>query len=217
MYALSHIDETFTVVEHAISDSWNHDVVNGDWNSRAKWVGNVEMQVKLAITDLFIETKGVGEIPKIGKFSRVGKTLTLSESVNFIQGIKNAINFDKYKQSVDMLNDILMPKNQLALADTNGFNLKPWDYNTFNEAKDTFLFFDKFKSHPNSIYKNNGSVEHIFHGNVNQRGAAGGFYHESMPSKGKIRSITEEPDEHGMEIMMFIDSRNRSISAFSLC
>ncbi|PDZ70330.1 cytosolic protein, partial [Bacillus pseudomycoides] len=37
VYALSHIDETFAAVEQAISDSWNQDVVNGDWNSRAKW------------------------------------------------------------------------------------------------------------------------------------------------------------------------------------
>ncbi|PEB32513.1 hypothetical protein COM77_30325 [Bacillus cereus] len=189
-----------------MSDSWNQDVVNGDWNSRAKWFGNVEMQVKF------------------------------------------------------------------ALADTNALNLRSFDYTTFNKAKDTFLFFDKFKSHPNSIYKNNGSVEHIFHGNVNRRGEAGGFHHESMPSKGKIRSITEEPNEHGVykaevevngipkefessffpkdwnrvevlqavkeaynnkeytgrgnryigrtshgiEIMMFIDSRNRVISAFPL-
>ncbi|HFR4222252.1 EndoU domain-containing protein [Bacillus cereus] len=272
VYALSHIDETFAAVEQAISDSWDQDVVNGDWNSRAKWVGNVEMQVKLAIAEFFVGTKGVDKISNLGKVSKVGKTSKLSESVNFIQGIKNVINFDKFKQSVDMLNNILMPKNQFALADTNALNLRSFDYTTFNKAKDTFLFFDKFKSHPNSIYKNNGSVEHIFHGNVNSRGQAGGFHHESMPSKGKIRSITEEPNEHGVykaevevngipkefessffpkdwnrvevlqavkeaynnkeytgrgnryigrtshgiDIMMFIDSRNRVISAFPL-
>ncbi|WP_242280005.1 EndoU domain-containing protein [Bacillus cereus group sp. BfR-BA-01428] len=266
VYALSHIDETFAAVEQAISDSWNQDVVNGDWNSRAKWYGNVEMQVKLAIAELFVGTKGVDKV------STLGKTSKLSESVNFLQGTKNVITLDKYKQSVDMLNNILMPKNQFALANTNALNLKSFDYTTFNKAKDTFLFFDKFKSHPNSIYKNNGSVEHIFHGNVNRRGEAGGFHHESMPSKGKIRSITEEPNEHGVykaevevngipkefessffpkdwnrvevlqavkeaynnkeytgrgnryigrtshgiEIMMFIDSRNRVISAFPL-
>ncbi|HDR7716938.1 MULTISPECIES: EndoU domain-containing protein [Bacillus cereus group] len=266
VYALSHIDETFAAVEQAISDSWNQDVVNGDWNSRAKWYGNVEMQVKLAIAELFVGTKGVDKV------STLGKTSKLSESVNFLQGTKNVITLDKYKQSVDMLNNILMPKNQFAFADTNALNLRSFDYTTFNKAKDTFLFFDKFKSHPNSIYKNNGSVEHIFHGNVNRRGEAGGFHHESMPSKGKIRSITEEPNEHGVykaevevngipkefessffpkdwnrvevlqavkeaynnreytgrgnryigrtshgiEIMMFIDSRNRVISAFPL-
>ncbi|AIK38969.1 toxin 45 family protein [Bacillus pseudomycoides] len=131
VYALSHIDETFAAVEQAISDSWNQDVVNGDWNSRAKWAGNVEMQVKLALAELLVGTKGVGKISKFGKFSRLSETSTLSESVNFIQGIKNVIHFDKLKQSVDMLNNILMPKNQFALANTNGLDLR-----FFNEAKD---------------------------------------------------------------------------------
>ncbi|KWU61033.1 hypothetical protein AWW70_16725 [Bacillus mycoides] len=37
-----------------------------------------------------------------------------------------------------MLNNILMPKNQFALADPNALNLKSFDYTTFNKAKDTF-------------------------------------------------------------------------------
>ncbi|WP_226545975.1 HNH/ENDO VII family nuclease [Bacillus thuringiensis] len=118
VYALSHIDETFAAVEQAISDSWNQDVVNGDWNSRAKWYGNVEMQVKLAIAELFVGTKGVDKV------STLGKTSKLSESVNFIQGTKNVITLDKFKQSVDMLNNILMPKNQFAYAGANNIRSK---------------------------------------------------------------------------------------------
>ncbi|KAA0756471.1 hypothetical protein DT250_30290 [Bacillus sp. AR2-1] len=118
VYALSHIDETFAAVEQAISDSWNQDVVNGDWNSRAKWYGNVEMQVKLAIAELFVGTKGVDKV------STLGKTSKLSESVNFIQGTKNVITLDKFKQSVDMLNNILMPKNQFAYTGANNIRSK---------------------------------------------------------------------------------------------
>ncbi|MFM2566061.1 EndoU domain-containing protein [Bacillus sp. GX] len=118
VYALSHIDETFAAVEQAISDSWNQDVVNGDWNSRAKWYGNVEMQVKLAIAELFVGTKGVDKV------STLGKTSKLSESVNFIHGTKNVITLDKFKQSVDMLNNILMPKNQFAYAGANNIRSK---------------------------------------------------------------------------------------------
>ncbi|PGS28540.1 hypothetical protein COC59_05015 [Bacillus cereus] len=118
VYALSHIDETFAAVEQAISDSWNQDVVNGDWNSRAKWYGNVEMHVKLAIAELFVGTKGVDKV------STLGKTSKLSESVNFIQGTKNVITLDKFKQSVDMLNNILMPKNQFAYAGANNIRSK---------------------------------------------------------------------------------------------
>ena len=118
VYALSHINETFAAVEQAISDSWNQDVVNGDWNSRAKWYGNVEMKVKLAIAELFVGTKGVDKV------STLGKTSKLSESVNFIQGTKNVITLDKFKQSVDMLNNILMPKNQFAYAGANSIHSK---------------------------------------------------------------------------------------------
>ncbi|WP_242142436.1 MULTISPECIES: HNH/endonuclease VII fold putative polymorphic toxin [unclassified Bacillus cereus group] len=122
VYAFSHIDETFAAVEQAISDSWNQDVVNGDWNSRARWIGNVEAQVKLALAELLVGTKGVDKISKLGKVSRSGKASKLNESVNFIQGVKNVINFDKFKQSVNMLNNILIPKNQVAYAGIGKFN-----------------------------------------------------------------------------------------------
>ncbi|QWI23209.1 hypothetical protein EXW34_18455 [Bacillus mycoides] len=197
VYALSHIDETFAAVEQAISDSWDQDVVNGDWNSRAKWVGNVEMQVKLAIAELFVGTKGADKISTLGKVSKSGRTSKLSESVNFIQGTKNVITLDKYKQSVDMLNNILMPKNQFAYAGGNNIRSK-FDTPDFGKAKDTFLFFNSFKSHPNSIYKNNGTVEHIFHGNINKVGAAGGYHHKSMMGKGEISHIIDPPDANGV-------------------
>ncbi|RXJ13577.1 hypothetical protein ETJ91_25195 [Bacillus albus] len=132
VYALSHIDETFAAVEQAISDSWNQDVVNGDWNSRAKWYGNVEMQVKLAIAELFVGTKGVDKV------STLGKTSKLSESVNFIHGTKNVITLDKYKQSVDMLNNILMPKNQFAYTGRNIVDSFS-DSNALKQSKEKLL------------------------------------------------------------------------------
>ncbi|MEK7021890.1 EndoU domain-containing protein [Bacillus sp. FSL K6-6038] len=197
VYALSHIDETFAAVEQAISDSWNQDVVNGDWNSRAKWFGNVEMQVKLAAAQLLVGTKGVDKISKFGKFSRLGETSKLSESVNFIQGIKNVINFDKFKQSVDMLNNILMPKNQVAYAGGNNIRSR-FDTPDLRQAKDTFLFFNPFKSHPNSIYKNNRTVEHIFHGNIDRAGDAGGYHHKSIMGEGEVLRVTRPPNRYGV-------------------
>ena len=136
VYALSHINETFAAVEQAISDSWNQDVVNGDWNSRAKWYGNVEMKVKLAIAELFVGTKGVDKV------STLGKTSKLSESVNFIQGTKNVITLDKFKQSVDMLNNILMPKNQFAYAGANSIHSKldTTDFHRVEEKLSTHQF-----------------------------------------------------------------------------
>ncbi|KAA0761773.1 T7SS effector LXG polymorphic toxin [Bacillus sp. SH5-2] len=159
VYALSHIDETFAAVEQAISDSWNKDVVNGDWNSRAKWFGNVEMQVKLAIAELFVGTKGVDKV------STLGKTSKLSESVNFIQGTKNVITLDKYKQSVDMLNNILMPKNQFTYAGANNIRSKfdTPDFHRVEEKLSTHQFTkgeisssgDKGTGDTRFAYKNN--------------------------------------------------------------
>ncbi|MEK4831020.1 MULTISPECIES: RNase A-like domain-containing protein [unclassified Bacillus (in: firmicutes)] len=193
VYALSHIDETFAAVEQAISDSWNQDVVNGDWNSRAKWVGNVEMQVKLAIAELFVGTKGVDKISKLGKVSKLGKTSKLSESVNFIQGIKNVINFDKFKQSVDMLNNILMPKNQFALADTNAFNLKSFDYSTFNKAKDTFSFAE-------NIDRSNQYSPRVFDGDLKKHEDKGGHLierHVEIPDEALAQRLIDDQNITG--------------------
>ncbi len=198
MYALSHLDETFDAVKQAISNSWNQDVVNGDWNSRAKWAGNAVAQAELALAQLLVGTKGADKISKLGTVSKVGEVSKVSESVNFIQSVKNVLNSDKYKQFIDRLNNILMPKNEFALADTNGLNLRSFDYSTFNEAEDTFLFFNKYKSQPNSIYKNNGTVEHIFHGNINNKGQAGGYHHVSMMGEGEILRITKQPNKYGV-------------------
>ncbi|MGG0238070.1 EndoU domain-containing protein [Bacillus rhizoplanae] len=198
VYALSHLDETFDAVKQSISDSWNQDFVNGDWNSKAKWVGNANAQAMLAVGELLVGTKGADKISKLGKVPKVDKAPKVSESVNFIQSVKNVMNSDKYRQFVDRLNNILMPKNEFALAGTNGLNLRSFDYSTFNEAEDTFLFFDKYKSHPNSIYKNNSTVEHIFHGNINNKGQAGGYHHVSMMGEGEILQILDPPNRDGV-------------------
>ena len=247
-YAIGHPLETAYTMCNTFSDSFMNDVWHGDLESGKKWGTNIFMGFGLG----WIGDKGI---------SRVGRVTTLGGGTNLA----------KFSEGISSVSNQIPLKDQFAFA--GGTTLKSnITGDTFTQAKDTFLFFDKFKSHPNSIYKNNGSVEHIFHGNVNRRGEAGGFHHESMPSKGKIRSITEEPNEHGVykaevevngipkefessffpkdwnrvevlqavkeaynnreytgrgnryigrtshgiEIMMFIDSRNRVISAFPL-
>lgn len=130
MYALSHLNETFDAVKLTISDSWNQDVVNGDWNSRVKWAGNVNAQAKLAVAQLFVGTKGVDKISKVGKVSKLNESSKLSESVNFIQSVENVLNSDKYKQFNDMLNNILATKNQLAFE--GGNNIR---FNTISQSK----------------------------------------------------------------------------------
>ncbi|MGG2066916.1 T7SS effector LXG polymorphic toxin [Bacillus sp. S14(2024)] len=144
MYALSHLDETFDAVKQAISNSWNQDVVNGDWNSRAKWVGNVEAQAELAVAQLLVGTKGVDKISKLGTVSKLGEVSKVSKSVNFMQGVKNVMNSDKYRQFVDRLNNILMPKNQFAYAGGNVVDSFS-DSTTFKQVKEKLSNYQFFK------------------------------------------------------------------------
>ncbi|PEE83458.1 zincin-like metallopeptidase toxin domain-containing protein [Bacillus toyonensis] len=194
VYALSHIDETFAAVEQAISDSWNQDVVNGDWNSRAKWFGNVEMQVKLAIAELFVGTKGVDKIPKLGEVSKLNKTSKLSESVNFIQGTKNVITLDKYKQSVDMLNNILMPKNQFAYAGRNIVDSFS-DSNALKQAKEKLLTH-QFAESTAEVNKATSGADLDFRKVNIQTNEIG----ETLATRKEIRAYKKEWGELGIKV-----------------
>ncbi|WP_416808905.1 zincin-like metallopeptidase toxin domain-containing protein [Bacillus thuringiensis] len=194
VYALSHIDETFAAVEQAISDSWNQDVVNGDWNSRAKWFGNVEMQVKLAIAELFVGTKGVDKIPKLGEVSKLDKTSKLSESVNFIQGTKNVITLDKYKQSADMLNNILMPKNQFAYAGRNIVDSFS-DSNALKQAKEK-LFTHQFAESTGEVNKATSGADLDFRKVNIQTNEIG----ETLATRKEIRAYKKEWGELGIKV-----------------
>ena len=48
--------------------------INGDWNSRAKWVGNAEAQVELALAQLLVGTKVVDKVSRLGEFSKPSET-----------------------------------------------------------------------------------------------------------------------------------------------
>ncbi|PGE23589.1 hypothetical protein COM64_00030 [Bacillus toyonensis] len=194
VYALSNIDETFAAVEQAISDSWNQDVVNGDWNSRAKWFGNVEMQVKLAIAELFVGTKGVDKIPKLGEVSKLNKTSKLSESVNFIQGTKNVITLDKYKQSVDMLNNILMPKNQFAYAGRNIVDSFS-DSNALKQAKEKLLTH-QFAESTAEVNKATSGADLDFRKVNIQTNEIG----ETLATRKEIRAYKKEWGELGIKV-----------------
>ncbi|CAM4079323.1 hypothetical protein BAPA111461_17245 [Bacillus paramycoides] len=174
--AVSHLDETFNAIKQTISDSWNTNVVNGDWNSRAELYGSIMSHGMFAL----LGAKGVDKIAML----KPGTTLA-EVSRNAKQSLQDAASLFKGNRS------------QLAFADGSG-GLSRINIPEFKQAKDTFLFFDKFKSHPNSIYKNNGTVEHIFHGNLNKAGAAGGYHHKSMMAEGEILRVTRSPNRYGV-------------------
>ncbi|MGG0186035.1 EndoU domain-containing protein [Bacillus rhizoplanae] len=206
VYALSHLDETFDAVKQAISDSWNQDFVNGDWNSKAKWVGNVNAQAMLAVGELLVGTKGADKISKLGTVSKVGEVSKASESVNFIQGIKNVMNSDTYKQFIDRLNNILMPKNEFAYA--GGNVVDSFSDNTAllqaEEKLSTYQFASGGGTNAGNIpYKFDPSLmEHIFHGEVRQKWwglKAVGYHHENMMG-GEIIRVTRPPNSAGVYV-----------------
>ncbi|MGE6617515.1 EndoU domain-containing protein [Bacillus mycoides] len=148
---------------------------HGDAESRTQWGTYSLMDLLLGL----VADKVAGKI---------GKVTSLGESVNLA----------RFPENIPPILSQLPLKDRFAFADTNGLNLKSFNNSIINDAKDTFLFFDKFKSYPNSIYKNNGSVEHIFHGNINGKGKAGGYHHVSMMGEGEIIQITKQPNKHGV-------------------
>ncbi|CAG9611989.1 Ribonuclease [Bacillus rhizoplanae] len=179
-YAIGHPIETVSTMWNALSDSFINDVINGDAESCTRWITYNFMGLGLG----WMGDKGASKVS------------TLVKGTNFTKVTE--ITAPRLHQTFTSLTNDLNIENRLAFADTNGLNLRSFDYSTFNEVKDTFLFFDKYKSHPNSIYKNNGTVEHIFHGNINSKGSAGGYHHVSMMGEGEILNITKQPNKYGV-------------------
>ncbi|KFN03705.1 cytoplasmic protein [Bacillus clarus] len=179
-YAALHPFNTLRTMCNALSDSYIKNVKNGDFEDAVIWFSYGATQ--FATGALF--DKGIGKIPTVLKGSRFEKV--------------KEVKVPRIQQTFTNLADSLSLENRLAFADTNGLNLKSFDNPMFNEAKDTFLFFDKYKSHPNSIYKNNATVEHIFHGNINKEGKAGGYHHQSMMGDGEILRIIRPKNQHGI-------------------
>ncbi|MCI0764384.1 EndoU domain-containing protein [Bacillus sp. TL12] len=173
-YAIGHPLETASTAWNTFSNSFMNDVWNGDAESRTRWGTNLFMQVGLA---------GAGD----KGLNKIGKVTTLGEGVNLA----------KFSEGISSVSNQIPLKDRFAFADGSGMRSK-FNAPDFRQAKDTFLFFNPFKSHPNSIYKNNGTVEHIFHGNINREGAAGGYHHKSMMGKGGILHIIDPPDANGV-------------------
>ncbi|MGY1460720.1 EndoU domain-containing protein [Bacillus toyonensis] len=168
-YAIGHPLETAYTMYNTFSDSFVNDFWHGDAESRAKWGTSTFMEVGIG----WIGDKGIG---------RVGKITTLGEGANLA----------KFSEGISSVSNQIPLKDQFAFA--GGTTLKSnITGNTFTQAKDTFLFFDKFKAHPNSVFLNNKAVEHLFHGNFNRNREPGGYHHESMMGGGKIKPGTESP------------------------
>ncbi|PEI66831.1 RNase A-like domain-containing protein, partial [Bacillus toyonensis] len=86
------------------------------------------------------------------------------------------------------LNNILMPKNQFALADTNALNLRSFDYTTFNKAKDTFSLAE-------NIDRSNQYSPRVFDGDLKKHEDKGGHLiekHVEIPDEALAQRLIDD-------------------------
>jgi len=166
--SLLHPIDTLKGMGQAVSESWDKDVVNGDAESRTKFFTYGLTQLAFGV----LGDKGVSKVVKVAKGAKMSQGMT-------------------------ELPQLFNKGDNFAIAGGGGLRFG-LDTPDFKQAEDTLLFFNPYKSHPNSIYKNNRTLEHIFHGNLNKDGDAGGYHHVSMMGEGEILRITKQPNKYGV-------------------
>ncbi|WP_412094180.1 EndoU domain-containing protein [Bacillus atrophaeus] len=174
-----------------IADSWNDKMINGDAYTRAHYisyaVGNI------------VGPKGAGAaVQTTTKLSKVGKVVeggTVAAHVN--KGLL---------KGNDFINPLLKNKYEPALVGI----AKDFD-NTYN-AKNTPLLKSIIENQKESILtksttsnfsSGNGkyttsTMKHIYHGEINKRGKAVGYHHESMMGGKIIQGTEKTPDKNGV-------------------
>ncbi|AJH70603.1 hypothetical protein BF32_5238 [Bacillus thuringiensis] len=100
--AVSHPVEKFNAIKQTISDSWNHDVTNGDSYSGAAWYGSATGHTVLAVGQLFVGTKGVDKIAMLNPGTKLAE---ISRTAN--QSLQDAASLFNRN------------RNEFALADGN--------------------------------------------------------------------------------------------------
>ncbi|MBO1624220.1 WXG100 family type VII secretion target [Bacillus arachidis] len=134
--ALSDPVGTFNALKQTISDSWNNDVVNGDWNSRAAWYGSASAHTILAVGQLFVGTKGVDKIAMLNygtKLSEVSQTAKQGAASLFNRnhkefaiagggGLRFGLDTPDFKQAEEKLST-----HQFANSGGNTNAIKPGD------------------------------------------------------------------------------------------
>ncbi|MGW8423974.1 T7SS effector LXG polymorphic toxin [Peribacillus simplex] len=176
--SIMHPIKTYKYISKAISDSYERDMVNGDAYSRSHWVTYALGTVVTSV----VGTKGAGAITKTG----VATTKAAA-----VKGVTKA------KEMVSIPNLLpYNPKNQLSLA--GGV-----PYNVVNGAglKEQLISMAKVESQVNGDGGKKLTIDtmrHVYHGEINRRGKAVGYHHESMMG-GKIVPGTEKkPDKNGV-------------------
>ncbi|WP_317778278.1 T7SS effector LXG polymorphic toxin [Peribacillus sp. CSMR9] len=176
--SIMHPIKTYKYISKSISDSYERDMVNGDAYSRAHWVSYALGTVVTSV----VGTKGAGAVTKTGVATTKAAAVKGVTKAKELVSIPNLLPYN--------------PKNQLSLAGAV-------PYNVVNGAglKDQLITMAKVESEVNGDGGKKFTIDtmrHVYHGEINRRGKAVGYHHESMMG-GKIVPGTEEtPDINGV-------------------
>lgn len=176
--SVMHPIKTYKYISKSISDSYERDMVNGDAYSRAHWVSYALGTVVTSV----VGTKGAGAVAKTGVATTKAAAVKGAAKAKVLVSIPNLLPYN--------------PKNQLSLA--GGV-----PYNTVNGVglKEQLILMAKVESQVNGDGGKKFTIDtmrHVYHGEINRRGKAVGYHHESMMG-GKIVPGTEKkPDKNGV-------------------
>ncbi|QOS90833.1 T7SS effector LXG polymorphic toxin [Peribacillus sp. JNUCC41] len=176
--SIMHPIKTYKYISKSISDSYERDMVNGDAYSRSHWVTYALGTVVTSV----VGTKGAGAITKTGVATTKAAAVKGVTKAKELATIPNLLPYN--------------PKNQLSLA--GGV-----PYNVVNGVglKEQLITMAKVESEVSGDGGKKFTIDtmrHVYHGEINRRGKAVGYHHESMMG-GKIVPGTEEtPDINGV-------------------
>ncbi|MBT2646730.1 EndoU domain-containing protein [Bacillus sp. ISL-34] len=176
--SIMHPIKTYKYISKSISDSYERDMVNGDAYSRAHWV---TYALGTVVTSL-VGTKGAGAVTKTGVATTKAAAVKGVTKAKELVSIPNLLPYN--------------PKNQLSLA--GGV-----PYNVVNGVglKEQLISMAKVESEVSGDGGKKFTIDtmrHVYHGEINRRGKAVGYHHESMMG-GKIVPGTETmPDRNGV-------------------
>ncbi|WP_395096652.1 T7SS effector LXG polymorphic toxin [Bacillus amyloliquefaciens] len=181
-----------------LADSWNDKMVNGDAYSRSHYI-------TYAIGSI-VGLKGSGSAVKVS--SKLAKTGAAKVDNVLEAGEKAAAKHVKtgIEKGKDYINSVSKNKYEPALAGIaqdieNTHNVKntPLLKSIIEDQKESVLSKSVTPNFSTGKSKYTaGTMKHIYHGEVNQRGKAVGYHHESMMGGKIIPGTEKKPDKNGV-------------------
>ncbi|MCC8304133.1 T7SS effector LXG polymorphic toxin [Bacillus sp. ICE1] len=181
-----------------LADSWNDKMVNGDAYSRSHYI-------TYAIGSI-VGLKGSGSAVKVS--SKLAKTGAAKVDNVLEAGEKAAAKHVKtgIEKGKDYINSISKNKYEPALAGIaqdieNTHNVKntPLLKSIIEDQKESVLSKSVTSNFSTGKSKYTaGTMKHIYHGEVNKRGKAVGYHHESMMGGKIIPGTEKKPDKNGV-------------------